>query len=80
MCFVFSVVSSSDDITSIHHVVNNFICQLLLLKKKPSEEGTSNLETSALDCSQSPIFPYDRRCRCGFLNGNETGKGKNARG
>ena len=24
--------------------------------------------------SQSPIFPYDRRCRCESLNASETGK------
>ena len=27
-----------------------------------------------LDCSQSPIFPCDRRCRCGSLNASETGE------
>ena len=27
-----------------------------------------------LDCSQSTIFPCDRRCRCGSLNASETGE------
>ena len=27
-----------------------------------------------VDCSQSPIFPCDRRCRCGPLNASETGE------
>ena len=27
-----------------------------------------------LDCSQSPIFPCDRRCTCGSLNASETGE------
>ena len=33
--------------------------------------GTSQ---KSLDCSQSPIFPCDRRCRCGSHNASETGE------
>ena len=29
-----------------------------------------------LDCSQSPIFPCDRRCRYGSLDASETGESK----
>ena len=29
---------------------------------------------NTLDCAQSPIFPCDRRCRCGSLNASETGE------
>ena len=43
------------------------------------ESGSNELqsgfsEKSTLDCSQSPIFPCDRRCRCGSLNASETGE------
>ena len=27
-----------------------------------------------LDCLQSPVFPCDRRCRCGSPNASETGE------
>ena len=30
--------------------------------------------TPFVDCSQSPIFPCDRRCTCGSLNTSETGE------
>ena len=30
-----------------------------------------------LDCSQSPVFPCDRRCSCGFINASETGESTN---
>ena len=29
---------------------------------------------SHIDCSQSPIFPCDRRCSCGSHNASETGE------
>ena len=33
-----------------------------------------------VDCSQSPIFPYDRRCRCDLLIPAKLGRVQNARG
>ena len=49
----------------------NLHVRFMLLKLTGLPEIT---DPSPLDCSQSPIFPCDRRCRCGFLNGSETGE------
>ena len=39
-----------------------------------SSDSVNQAGPCHLDCSQSPIFPCDRRCSCGSHNASETGE------
>ena len=62
----------------------SFFCLSIPKGDLDTEKTTPNREVcpdiSNVDCSQSPIFPCDRRCRCCLLMRAKLGRVQNALG